>query len=377
MEIISNINILECLVARFHFVCYFLCMATTNIPDSIFHRLKDQIEDFPHRWSRNMCNAGYLESTTAKRDDCFLSFEWFFEPLLEAAQKGSLPSFGEMITNQGNWADKIIQTARRHLLRGITEDMFIGCFKTFIHSILELVNDGEESIWEKTEAEQFIRLWADALETIIIRDWTSLSQKEADRPLDHVNRCLALEKSKYENVLNSISELVLLMDATGMVLEANRSARHYFKKDPAGIPILGLLGLEGRSLKKMYIDYTVHTPLEITLDGKIYFHCVFVPLHEVSLSSDGYLVVLKDITIHVKQSEILETTVSERTSQLQEMNVTLRTVMKSVDEERESVQENVNRLVTRTLIPALGRIRMENSEVVRTSYLDILENQLT
>ena len=358
-------------------------MTPVTIPHAILHRLSGQVEEFLPIWTVNMGNAGYLESTTAKRRDCILSFRWFLEPLLEAAGKGGLASFGELITNKGNWADKIIRTSRRHRSRGVTGEMFIGCFKTLIHAVLEMVHAGEEPLRQKSQAEQFIRLWADALETIIIRDWTTLSRKEAESSLDYANRCLTMEKCKYENVIDSISDLVLMIDAKGLVLESNRSARQYFKKDPAGTPVLELLGIRGRSLKKMYTYYTAGTPLEITLDENFYFHCVFVPLHEVSLSSDGYLVILKDITAHVKQSEVLETIVAERTSellkkknQLQDMNVTLRTVMKSVDKERESLQENVNRVVSRTLIPALSTIRKEDSSAIRNSYLDILEDQL-
>ena len=95
----------------------------------ILRRLNNQVEDFLPRWTENMDKAGYLASTTAKREDCVLSFRWFMEPLLEASEQQCSVSFGELIVNNGSWADKIVQTSRRHRSRGVTGDMFVGCFK--------------------------------------------------------------------------------------------------------------------------------------------------------------------------------------------------------------------------------------------------------
>ncbi len=349
----------------------------------VLYRLQSQIDDFPPRWHINMGKAGYLANTTAKRRDAILSFEWFMDPLIEVAGKGAPPSFAELIANQNNWADMMIQTSRRHRTRGVTGEMFIGCFKTLVHTLLEMVEEGDEPLKLKMAAIAVIRMWADAFETIIVRDWETSSQKESESSLEHANRRLTLEKCKYENVLDSISELVLMVNGTGVILEANRSALQYFQKDLSGTSILSVLGIETDDIKTIYSDYTPAAPLKISLGENLFFQCAFVPLNEVSMASDDYLAVLKDITAHVKQSDILETKVAERTSQLlnkknqlEEMNVTLRTVMKSVDKERESFQKNIDRTVTRTLIPTLNTIRKEKSGDIRNAYLSILEDQL-
>ena len=350
---------------------------------SIIKRLESQVEDFLPRWTENMGNAGYLASTTAKRKDCVLSYRWFIEPLLLAVGQKDPPSFGELIGNAGNWAGKIIETSRRHRSRGVTGDMFIGCFKTLVHAVLDMIQEGDEPPEQKVAAERVIRRWADAFETIIVRDWTKLSQQEARESLDRANRVLTMEKCKYENIIDSISELVFVTGTDGSILEANRTARQYFQKDFSGAPIWELLGLEGQSMEAVLAKYPQNAPLEISMGDAICFSCVFARLKEVSLSSDGYLVVLKDISWLVSQREILEATVAERTSaleqektQLQEMNVTLRTVMKSVDKDREAFQAGVADVVRTTMLPALNKLRKEPSESIRSSYLDILEDQL-
>jgi DNA-binding NarL/FixJ family response regulator/PAS domain-containing protein len=347
-------------------------------------RISGQVEDFLPRWTEMMDRAGYLASTTAKREDCILSFRWFMEPLLQAVERGEENApFGELIANEGNWAGKIVLTSRRHRSRGVTGDMFVGCFKTLVHAVLAMVEEGDEPPREKAAAARIVRRWGDAFETIIVRDWTAMSQKEAEDSLDRANRRLTMEKCKYENVIDAISDLVFVLDIDGSVTEANRSARRYFRKDPSGTPIWDLLGLPERSMAEILDRSARNTPREVSLDDVIYFQCVFAPLKEVSLSSDGYLAILNDITPHVKQRDILEATVAERTAaleeekaQLQDMNVTLRTVMKSVDKEREAFQESVGRIVRSTLLPAIGSVRRERSDAVRRAYLDILEDQL-
>ena len=346
----------------------------------ILKRLNDQVDDFLSRWTENMGKAGYLASTTAKREDCILSFRWFLEPLVQAAEENRSPSFGELIGNTDGWADKIIQTSRRHRARGVTGDMFVGCFKTLVHSILEMILEGGEPKAQKAAAAQFVQCWADALETLIVRDWTTSTQQEAEDSLDRANRVLTMEKCKYENIIDAISELVFVIDGEGSILEVNRTARQYFQKDLTGYAIWELLGLEGRSMEEVLDRYPQNTPREISIDDAIFFSCVFIRLQEVSLSSDGYLTVLRDISWFVKQREILEATVAERTAalkkekkQLEEMNVTLRTVMKSVDKEREKFQAGVADVVRTTMLPALNTLRKEPSKSIRASYLDILE----
>lgn len=330
-----------------------------------------------------MREAGYLADTTAKREDCILAYRLFLEPPLKAAEQQLCPSFSELIANTGDWAGGILATSRRHRSRGVSGEMFVGCFKTLVHAILEMIDEGNYPLGQRAEASRFIRLWADAFETLIVRDWTTLSGQEAACSLDRVNRLLTMEKCKYQNVLDSVSDLVFQLDLNGSVIEANRSAQRYFQKDPAGAPLMELLGLRGRSMAELLALCPRDTALEISLNEAQYFHCALVPLNEISLSSDGYLAVLRDVSAHVQQRERLEAALAQRTAalegekrQLEEMNVTLRVVMKSVDKDRADLKQSVERIVRTTLLPTLDTVRKEQSESIRNSYLDILEDQL-
>jgi DNA-binding NarL/FixJ family response regulator len=58
------------------------------------------------------------------------------------------------------------------------------------------------------------------------------------------------------------------------------------------------------------------------------------------------------------------------------MNVTLRNVMKSVDGQRKEFEQNLARRIRSHLLPALERIASEPSEAIRSSYLDLVREQL-
>ena len=60
------------------------------------------------------------------------------------------------------------------------------------------------------------------------------------------NRRLTLEKNKYQNILESTRDLVLLTDGEGLIQEINAAARAYYEQDEVlGEPFWQLLGLEG------------------------------------------------------------------------------------------------------------------------------------
>jgi hypothetical protein len=117
-------------------------------------------------------------------------------------------------------------------------------------------------------------------------------------------------------------------------------------------------------------------------DGR-FLEMKFVPLSTVSLASTESLVVLSDITPHVTQRAILERVVSQRTedllrekSQLEEMNITLRHVLGSIEKEREEFGRAVAHTVKTVMLPALARIRAQDDPAVRKGYADVLEDQM-
>ena len=100
----------------------------------------DEEEYFLERWALRMEEAGYLQHTTAKRADCLMALNDFLAPIRIHREKGyAEPDFPWLIRHEEEWGQPQIESARRHRMRGITADMYLGCFKTFIHSLVDVL----------------------------------------------------------------------------------------------------------------------------------------------------------------------------------------------------------------------------------------------
>ncbi|WP_045212925.1 LuxR C-terminal-related transcriptional regulator [Desulfonatronovibrio magnus] len=358
---------------------------STHIQDQeILVVLSSKHEDFLSLWAENMQNAGYLEHTTAKVEDCLVSFQWFMEPIIKHYRLNCQVTFAQLI-DQVDWAENIINTARRHRSRGVTPKMFFGCFKTLVHSVEQIIISLQYSSEEKLAALDRIHCYADALETLIIAEWSSTSSKESQKSLDQANRTLTLEKNKYENILSSISDLVVITDEKGIIVEANTAARRLIA------PLLEkysfvwqVLGLEGESIEDVVKYYPMDQSHEISIyDDDFYFELKVIPLSTVSLASHGYIMVLNDITPYVNQRMILEQIVKERTeelvkekTQVEEMVITLKNVLSTVEHSKEELLNSIAENLENSLLPALTKIKSAESQQVRNSYIDIFEDQL-
>jgi DNA-binding CsgD family transcriptional regulator len=288
---------------------------------------------------------------------------------------------------------------------------------------------------------------------LFTRHWETRRAEVDTSQLDEANRLLTLEKCKVENFLNSTSDMVLAMDASGIITSVNRAARqHLAGRAVPGLPIWTALGLEGESMQDLLRFYPLGVsceitpaapaapdttdddateagpvapgrarsprrgktkaaradaaspdatpvdaaPADMTLPAAVpdqpevgpphaaqVFRMRISPLNAVSLASDGYLVMLTDVTSHVHQREALERVVAERTealreekTHLEEMNITLRTVLRNIDGERAEINREVARKVHAMLLPALDHLEADMEPEVRRGYLTVIRDQL-
>ncbi|MEW5723942.1 MAG: LuxR C-terminal-related transcriptional regulator, partial [Thermodesulfobacteriota bacterium] len=63
-------------------------------------------------------------------------------------------------------------------------------------------------------------------------------------------------------------------------------------------------------------------------------------------------------------------------ARLDELNITLRHVMKNIDQERQELQKAVAHKVRDILLPAVEKVDRESSPQVRKGYLDIIRDQM-
>lgn len=355
------------------------------MPERLVLALRRTVPEFLDKWERGMALAGYLQNTTAKREDCIRSYTGFLEPVwADLERDGPPPDFPALLAHPA-WADPLVMMARRHRLRGITPEMFIGCFATLVQAVEELLLEMDAPTARKLGAVRIVRFYADAAMTLLTGDSDQARGGEQQVLLDASNRQLTLEKNKFENIFACTSDLVLVTNAQGVITEANAAAHRLLGELLIlGRPVWSVLGLEGAGMDEVLAYYPPNARHEIGVyDDIYYFELTIAPLRDVSLASKGYLFLLMNITAHVRQREILVQKVQERTAELEtektrlvEMNITLRNVISSIKREREEFQEELARTVRQGLLPTLARFKGENAPEVRNAYADLLTDQL-
>jgi DNA-binding CsgD family transcriptional regulator/ElaB/YqjD/DUF883 family membrane-anchored ribosome-binding protein len=342
---------------------------------------------FLERWSLRMATAGYLQHTTAKRVDCLVALKEFLQPLLRHIEEHDVPEeFSALLRCDTGWERFLIESSRRHRSRGITFDMFLGCFKTFVYSLLDVIEQMDAEFNHKVEARRLVRLYGDALEVLYLQDWIRTFPEFSNSTLDEMNRLLTLEKCRFENTLNATSDLIFVVEGNGLVANINAAVKAVMDEaQTLNRPIWDVLSLEGASVAELLRYYPVGITCELApFDEDVIYRMQINAINQVSLASDQYIFVLTNMTTQAMQRQTLEGIVDEKTealrrekAQLEEMNITLRNVLKSVGKEHEDHATNLAAKVNTLVLPALERIESENDPAIRKGYVTVVKDQLT
>lgn len=364
---------------------------------AVLARFDACMESFLEFWTLRMQAAGYLSFTTARRDDCVTACRDFLTPVLRHAAAEQPPTFETLRENAGGWADALIAAGLRHCRRGVTVAMYLGCFKTFIMALEDALallprlcaDIPADHIPAATE---FLRLHAHAFEVLWteagLREMTSIQQPAppADiSPQNELLRLLTLEKCRFENIFNTTSDGVLVMDENCRITTANRSLRQYAGEGIEGKPVWEALGLEGEDPEEFFRYYPIGQTVEVSPFGDgLFFRLSIASLGGVSLASAGeYLVLLTNITPQVLQREMMEEAIGRHAAALleekrrqEELNITLRTVLSTIHAERDSRRDELSSHIRRVLLPALEQIGKEPDAAARKSMIQLLRGSL-
>ncbi|MCH5277441.1 MAG: hypothetical protein J1E80_06350 [Desulfovibrionaceae bacterium] len=176
------------------------------------------------------------------------------------------------------------------------------------------------------------------------------------------------------------------MDAGCRVTTANRSLRQYAGENLTGRLVWDVLRLESGSPEEFFRYYPVGQTVEVTpFGGDLVFRLSVSSLGDISLaSSNEYLVLLTNITPHVAQREIMEGVIRAKTAaleqekrQLEEMNITLRTVLNNVAAERDASRAKLAASLRGFLTPALARLVNTPDKSARHSHAALIQDQVT
>ncbi|MCB2185673.1 MAG: PAS domain S-box protein [Deltaproteobacteria bacterium] len=273
-------------------------------------RLKNHLEDFLEIWPRRMAEAGYLQQTTARRHDCVQAYYGVLTPIWELASSFQSWSFGRLIQSDLEVGGFLVAESQRHLNRGVTLEQFLGCFKTVIHSLEEIIDHMDADEAEKKVAINWLRQYHDAGECAVAAAWVQVDSHEMMERLRRGNRRLTLEKNKFENIFQATNDLVMIADRNGLLAEANAAALCWFRLPQiVGWPFWKILGLEGHDLEEVLKFYPPYLTHEMTLFDELqpqFYHLQIIPLTSVALGNRGYVLMLTNTSCMVAQRERLE-----------------------------------------------------------------------
>jgi len=292
------------------------------------------METFLAKWTEYMQEAGYLEHTTAKKDDCILSLHGLITPILTLLEDDPASArFSSILQNRRELASFLVQTSKRHQERGLQVEMFFGCFKTLLHAVEDIILHADFEDAEKLQSYIKFRNIVDAMETITVAEWDNPTLDRKLETLAAKNRSLTLEKNKYENIFEATSDLVLVINDVGTILEMNVVARESFGPQCLGDTVFRCLEQADEDLKMFLKKYPHSQRHELRLmDRQIVYSMVIVPLKKVSLASPGYVIILSDITSIVDHRRQLEQLVQERTEALRQSEQLFKSLFSSAGE---------------------------------------------
>ena len=174
---------------------------------------------------------GYAAHTSTLIEPWRLSIRGLSKPLLDALDTNR--DIRELSSDEDYTRDPIaafgILEAKRHRQRGVSIAMFMGLFKYYRQSYLDLLDQEAFAPEEKTWAVNYLHRFFDRIELALCSEWTTVSDAERVTELQAANRIMTNEKNKYLTLFESISQPVILLDASGILDRINQAAAQWLQ----------------------------------------------------------------------------------------------------------------------------------------------------
>lgn len=195
-------------------------------------------------------------------------------------------------------------------------------------------------------------------------------------------RTIALSSSEklLGAIFHAVGKGILLIDSEGEIVKANQQASEIY-----GRPLEILIGSPLCSLTDQTGCYELQQARERLIEGKQFRSEILslyvdgntfpsiVTMTRMNLDARPYwTLIVRDIT----EQKALEQRLREEKVHAEEMNVTLRNVLKSIEEDRKGFERNLTEYISSSVLPGIEKIRTEIHEDARQGYLTLLKDQL-
>lgn len=211
----------------------------TRKEDEIIHRLIDYAK-----------TGGFTRYSSTRRGDWRLSVHEIIQALsyylknYKGNQIHAEEKLGEdSVTSFG------IESAKLHRARGITLKMFLGLFKYYRRSYLDILKEGNLTSLEQTQAAEMLNTFFDLFEIGFCSEWVGEGPESRLTELQAINRRLTNEKNKFKTIFESMTECVFVVDYDMKIIEINPAAAAFFDVSPEAVIGIKCSQLMGCDLK--------------------------------------------------------------------------------------------------------------------------------
>jgi PAS domain S-box-containing protein len=198
------------------------------------------------------------------------------------------------------------------------------------------------------------------------------------------NPSSALAKKTAGRLIRSLLELssegILIADVTLRIIEANPAICALYR-----FPTEKVIGLDLRKLMDSKTEETLPQIFQRLEEGQVWSGGVTcwvsdqepmpakATIKRVDLNNQKlFLLVLQDPGAY----KTLEERLRQEKVQTREMYITLRNVMKAIEQEKKGWEGDIAHKIEKYLLPALERVKREPFEEMRQSYLDLIRGHL-
>ena len=175
-------------------------------------------------------------------------------------------------------------------------------------------------------------------------------------------------------------DATFLIDDTGVIIAANTAAQKQHARSEqslSGVDFKRLLGKRFHATLRNAMHTLKAKELwnenVVAIDGEGEGFPAAATLRKITFTDYSlHQLILHDLTEHEGLKEDLQ----DKKSEVREKDIALRQVIKSVEEDRKEMREQLTSQVKKQMLPALERITTSNIPEVREGYKSVIEDQL-
>jgi len=344
----------------------------------LVNELKACEGDIFQDWLRQMHKTGYDNPRITNPEDFHKKFCGVLSALETCGREPRLPLFGGNADSRPFLVRNLVEDARLGQERGLDLDFFLGDFKAMISCIEDRISFLPLPQEQTTSLLLKLRRIADLTEMAVI---SGLNKSGAAGGAKNKRFSDQVTSEKILGaIFMSVGEGILLVDEDFEIVKANQHACEMYgmqQQNIVGTHIRSLTEETGADLLARYFEELIEgqrKTAEVTclyVDGKTFPATVTVTRSDLDGKKYWSLVVRDDTN-----QKTMETQLREEKRQIEEMNLTLKTVMKSIEQDRKDFENRVAAKIRTSLLPGLRKIDEASEATVRKSYLAVFEEQL-